>query len=306
MSRALPHCSFLILTYNQERFVTAALEAALAQTGPPIEILISDDASSDRTFDIAQGLVKHYTGPHTITLNCNAQNIGLVAHINQCIDKAQGEVLIPAYGDDISRPDRALKIAQAFADHDPTLVHSQALPIDGAGEPCSTDYTKATFFHTTDRLAAAKSLSLYLGASGGWSRRLFEVFGPIKHPKAYDDLVLGFRAALLGGIHLIDEVLLSYREGVGISFAHRDAVTRSEFRRKRQALLNHQLANMSDRLEDAKIFGLKEGDEVFDALCAATTKLHQRMKYYDESLLNAFVQTPRATASEVLRNWKKR
>lgn len=306
MSNALPTCSFLILTYNQERFIPAAVKAALAQDGPPIEILISDDASSDRTFDIARQLVGQYDGPHHITLNRNPSNIGLVAHINQCVDRAKGQVLIPAYGDDISRPNRALKIAQAFAEHDPSLVHSQAEPIDHDGKICPTDYPKATFFRSTDKLDAAKSLSLYLGASGGWSRRLFEVFGPIKHPKAYDDLVLGFRAALLGRIHLIDEVLLSYREGVGISNEHRDAVTRAEFRRKRHALLYHQLANMSDRLEDAKTFGLKEGDDVFDAVCAVTTKLHQRMKFYDESLLKAFVQTPRATASEILRNWKKK
>jgi cellulose synthase/poly-beta-1,6-N-acetylglucosamine synthase-like glycosyltransferase len=37
-----PLVSFILLTYNQERFVNEAVEGALAQTYTPLEIIISD------------------------------------------------------------------------------------------------------------------------------------------------------------------------------------------------------------------------------------------------------------------------
>jgi len=41
--------SFLILTYNQVDFVENALSGAFSQTYSPLEIVISDDASTDGT-----------------------------------------------------------------------------------------------------------------------------------------------------------------------------------------------------------------------------------------------------------------
>jgi cellulose synthase/poly-beta-1,6-N-acetylglucosamine synthase-like glycosyltransferase len=44
-----PLISFCLLTYNQAPFIREAIEAALAQTYSPLEIIISDDFSNDNT-----------------------------------------------------------------------------------------------------------------------------------------------------------------------------------------------------------------------------------------------------------------
>ena len=41
---------FLILTYNQEGFTEATIKGALAQEGPSLKILISDDCSNTRIY----------------------------------------------------------------------------------------------------------------------------------------------------------------------------------------------------------------------------------------------------------------
>ena len=119
-----PRCSLLVLTYNQERFVADAVRAALAKEGPPVEIIISDDGSVDDTFAVAEACVAGYDGPHEVILNRNATNMGAITHTNHVVGMARGDILIPAYGDDIAFADRALRIAQAFEAHDPLLVHS--------------------------------------------------------------------------------------------------------------------------------------------------------------------------------------
>ena len=71
-------CSLILLTYNQEKFVSQAVIAALSQRCDPLEILITDDCSNDRTFDIVQDIVKNYNGPHKVLLNRNNKNLGLL------------------------------------------------------------------------------------------------------------------------------------------------------------------------------------------------------------------------------------
>lgn len=70
--------SFVLIAYNQERFIREAVEGAFSQTYSPLEIILSDDASSDRwNLPIAEKLAGSVLslpmGPH---LSCeNAASI---------------------------------------------------------------------------------------------------------------------------------------------------------------------------------------------------------------------------------------
>ena len=44
-----PRVTLAVIAYNQERFIREAIEGAFAQTYQPLEIILSDDCSSDRT-----------------------------------------------------------------------------------------------------------------------------------------------------------------------------------------------------------------------------------------------------------------
>ena len=57
-----------VLTYNQKEFVSKAVSAAFSQTYRPLETILSDDASSDRMYEIMGGLAKTYSGNATIIL----------------------------------------------------------------------------------------------------------------------------------------------------------------------------------------------------------------------------------------------
>src|SRR5688572_20785087 len=134
-----PLVTFYVITYNQSRFVREAVESALAQTCSPIEILLSDDCSTDDTFEIIQETVKGYSGPHTIILNRNERNLGLSEHLNRIHELASGALIIAADGDDVSDPQRTKRCVEAWLKNGkPAALASSVSCIDAAGNASKT------------------------------------------------------------------------------------------------------------------------------------------------------------------------
>jgi len=297
-----PRCSLIILAYNQQQFIHQAVKAALAQTGEPIEIIISDDASSDNTYAVIEQAIVGYTGPNKIVTNRNLKNMGIIAHTNKIIEVAKGEILIPSYGDDISLPNRSSRIIAEFDKYNPLLIHSNAIPIDEKGRKVKSKYNEAIFFKTINALDISTSLSHYLGASGAWHRKLFSKYGPIRSELVYDDHILGFRAALEKRVHFINEPLLYYREGVGISHQKNSNLSRNANKLKRKKILQQAISVYTERIEDAFKFGLESNDPIIIKLELALARNISRLSYYQNKaiMVNSFLGNPKITLNAVL------
>jgi len=88
-----------------------------------LEIILSDDASTDRTFDIMKEMAAVYHAPHTIILNRNPRNLGLCGHVNKIFyEIATGAWLVAAAGDDISLPERCQHVAEFAKKYHANLV----------------------------------------------------------------------------------------------------------------------------------------------------------------------------------------
>ena len=93
--------SVLIITYNQERFISQAIDSALAQqVSFPIEILVGDDFSSDRTRDIIREYEQRHPGLVRGVLH--PRNLGKNGGINflETLKQAKGEYYALMDGDD--------------------------------------------------------------------------------------------------------------------------------------------------------------------------------------------------------------
>jgi glycosyltransferase involved in cell wall biosynthesis len=63
----LPLVSILIPCYNAERWIARAIESALAQTWPAIEVIVVDDGSTDNSLKVIRGFdgrIRWETGPN--------------------------------------------------------------------------------------------------------------------------------------------------------------------------------------------------------------------------------------------------
>lgn len=246
--------SMVLLTYNQEAFVADAVRGALGQQCPPIEIVISDDCSDDATFKIIQEIVGQYRGPHKVVLNCNLKNLGLVRHIDRIHEISSGDVIIVAAGDDVSLPARCQTIIRCFEREHPLLVCSDAKVIDQNGAASTPTYRSATFYKTTDIKNVAHSHSLYLGATGAWHRDLYSKYGPIEEG-AYEDLVMGFRAALEGRVAVLKEELVIYKLGYGITSSKQRIKTADDLFQQEIRTCRLYKAVSTQRRKDALTFG---------------------------------------------------
>ncbi|WP_417881916.1 glycosyltransferase family 2 protein [Xanthomarina gelatinilytica] len=93
--------SICIPTYNGEAYLAEALDSALAQTYTNIEIVVSDDASTDSTLDI----VARYQDKTSIPIHVfHHEPNGIGANWNNCIKQAQGEYIKFLFQDDVLEP----------------------------------------------------------------------------------------------------------------------------------------------------------------------------------------------------------
>ena len=219
--RQAPTITIFLFAYNQENFIKEACLSILAQDYQfPIEIIFSDDCSQDRTFDIMTQIADSYKGIHNIVLNKNKINLGLIEHVNLSYKLSKGDLIFAAAGDDISLPDRVSKTIEAYclSKKNPMSIYSSVYEIDKSGK--LGNIRKPPFIESVTAEECVFSSALIIGAAHAWHRNIFDFFGEIEEKKAYEDLVLAYRSALLDGLVYLDQPLVKYRINVGISYQH--------------------------------------------------------------------------------------
>jgi glycosyltransferase involved in cell wall biosynthesis len=204
-----------LLAYNHERFILAALRSVLSQTYSALQIIITDDASVDRTASLIQEEIESYKGPHHIEFYRNERNRGLSANINRHMELAMGELYVIAAGDDISYSNRVERLVDAFRRSGPTTMslHSNGRKIDSNGNSLGLFFTTPPTAWRCKYPEDARAFHgvWVFGAAHGWSPRVFDFFGPLPEAIDYEDWVIPFRAGLIGNIVYIDDVLVDYR-----------------------------------------------------------------------------------------------
>lgn len=210
-----PLVTLALFAYNQEAYIREAVRSALAQSYSPLQIVFSDDSSTDATFSLIEEEVSGYSGPHRILLNCNTKNLGIGAHVNRMMELAEGELIVAAAGDDISLPERVSQLVEAWksSGFQADSLHSAVIRMTPEGKPCDRFALKGCRRTSPHDLLKR---SVILGATHAWTKRVFDKFGKFNPNVVSEDRVIGFRSSLCGGIQYIDVPLVMHRLG-GIS-----------------------------------------------------------------------------------------
>ncbi len=115
-----PRVSVGMPVYNGEQFIREALDSLLAQTFTDFELIVSDNASTDRTEAICEEYVLREP---RIRFVRQEKNLGALPNFQICLDLAVGEYFIWAAADDSCKPNliEAL-VAELDADKNFVLV----------------------------------------------------------------------------------------------------------------------------------------------------------------------------------------
>ena len=98
-----PLVSVIMPCYNMENYVADSIASVQRQTYPHWELLIVDDASTDRTVEIVNNIAQHDEKIHFVV---KAQHSGIADTRNQCIQMAKGRFLAFLDADDIWHPEK--------------------------------------------------------------------------------------------------------------------------------------------------------------------------------------------------------
>src|SRR5437763_1806877 len=103
---SVPRVTIFIQIYNTERFVKRAIESALALKGNyEIEVIVIDDASKDRSWEIVSSI----QDPRLKVIH-HDKNTGACATANEGYQLARGEFVARLDSDDVYRPDFLAKL----------------------------------------------------------------------------------------------------------------------------------------------------------------------------------------------------
>ncbi len=135
--------------YNMESYVADSIASVQQQTYPHWELLIVDDASTDRTVEIVKTLAEQ---DEKIRFVVKPQHSGIADTRNQCIEMAQGRFLAFLDADDIWHPEKIETQLQYMLDNQVGFTYTTYDWIDEDG------HTLNKFINTIGNLDYKKYL----------------------------------------------------------------------------------------------------------------------------------------------------
>ena len=131
----LPLVSATVFCYNHEHYVEECLDGVLAQDYPDLELIITDDCSTDRSAEVIEAwLSRHRVKADFVR---HGRNLGVAATVNDGYSRARGKYLAPCSSDDVWLPGKISRHVEIMERLPETvgILYSDAYRMDEAGRP---------------------------------------------------------------------------------------------------------------------------------------------------------------------------
>jgi alpha-1,3-rhamnosyltransferase len=212
-----PLVSVIIPAFNHEQYVEEAIRSVLGQTYPNVEIVVVDDASTDGTAEIVQGLADQ----HRFTFIRNARNLGINRTLEVALERSRGDYLSVLASDDMIFPHK-VGMQVDYLRHtgkDAVYANAQLLNLDGSR-------TGVDLGDVADRFKRGTILAhvycddsrLPLLQSALIRRTVFVELAPLRQKFKSDDWVMLIKLLERFDVGFIAEPLFVYRQHPGNSF----------------------------------------------------------------------------------------
>jgi len=291
-----PKVSICVPVYNAEKYLRKALDSIVNQTYPYHEVIVSDNASTDNSYNIAQ----EYAGPK-VKIVRNDKNLYGIKNYNKLINMAQGDLIALYHSDDMYEPTIVEEEVKEFIRH-PQLgaVFTAAYMID------ENDAIIGEYF-LDERLKHCDMIDFNMGLlsfleCGRCSflfptsmvpKKIYDAVGPFTTEFSYAaDHDMHYRIMVKAPVIIIDKKLFKYRR-----YKEQSSATSIQKGRKPNEifhLFNKFLKSPALTIKiDRKLLSLIKRDEKQDYYtCAVNSLKRNDIKYAEEMLCNAVKINP--------------
>jgi glycosyltransferase involved in cell wall biosynthesis len=261
--------------YNYGRFLSDAIDSALAQTHRPLEVVVLDDGSTDQSREVIAG----YGGRIVPVLQ---ENGGMGAALNNGFAASRGEVVIFLDSDDVLLPTAVERAVALLREPGVVKVHWAQHEVDGRGRPTGGLMPNAPLPEGDLREVVIRE-----GPWGGngsptsgnaWLRRFLERVLPMPAAelRRHADSYLNTLACLAGIVRRIDEPQGLYRVHQSNDYASRPKI--EKFSRNLH-MYRYRCALLADRLRaegvDVEPAAWMDGNPHYDGLVRMVTALEE-------------------------------
>jgi glycosyltransferase involved in cell wall biosynthesis len=204
--------SVLISNYNYATWVADAIESALGQTYPSVEVIVCDDGSTDGSVE----LLDRVAGSDPRVTIVRQPNAGQGAALTAAASHSSGEILCFLDADDVFDPTKVERVVEMFErSPDAGLAIHRVAAVDGSGQvlqemPLFAEVRggrlREEVLRRGGRWTAAPSSALSI--RNRWASSVFPI--PTELVTGADAFVFGLMP-LLAPVAASDEVLVRYR-----------------------------------------------------------------------------------------------
>lgn len=200
--------SVIVPTYNCSKYIEQTLRSVLLQTLQNFEIIVVDDCSTDDTVNIVKSI-----NDQRIKLFINGKNMGAAYSRNVALRHSNGEYIAFLDGDDMWFSNKLEKQISFMEKTGCQFSYTNYDEIDGKGQ-------KLRVFLTGPKKVTHKQFmeACYVGCLTVVYKR--DLFPDLQIPADIykrNDYAMWLKISERADCVLLDEVLASYRKGVGIS-----------------------------------------------------------------------------------------
>jgi len=199
--------SIAMCTYNGERFIKEQLDSILNQSYKNLEIIITDDKSTDKTIDIIK---KYQLADDRIKLYQNEKNLGFVKNFEKAISLCSGNYIALSDQDDIWKNNKIEVFLEKIKNN--LLIYSDAELIDEFSNKSNKQLIRPHINLVSGK--CNKAFLFYNCASGNtmmFKKELVKYILPIPKEFSFHDIWIAFIASTLGTITYTEESMTYYR-----------------------------------------------------------------------------------------------
>jgi glycosyltransferase involved in cell wall biosynthesis len=221
-----PQVSVALCTCNGEAYLSEQVASILNQTVLPTQIVLSDDASHDRSIELFEHALEQAkvsrldVSEIDIVILRNRAALGVTGNFEQAISHCTGDLIALCDQDDLWVPHRLERMHEEFIqDPDLLLLFTDSRLVDATGLPLSHSTFQALRVsdHEKELVHSGRALDVFVrrnlvtGATTLFRRELFEKARPFPDSWVHDEW-LGIVAAAAGRVDFLSEVLTDYRQ----------------------------------------------------------------------------------------------